>query len=96
MIDASEPLPLTAIAYTFEVESERRRLGLPSRVTFLNKSTTDPDFQLRGMLDLRMKNRKECTSTRLQLQVLLNLHVLLLSWEPAWIFSELLTACLVA
>uniref|UniRef100_A0A3B3RRN9 Integrin subunit alpha 6 n=1 Tax=Paramormyrops kingsleyae TaxID=1676925 RepID=A0A3B3RRN9_9TELE len=60
--------PKITIAYTFEVESERRRLGLPSRVTFLNKSTTDPDSQFSGMLDLRMKNRKECTSAKLQLQ----------------------------
>ncbi|XP_048882034.1 integrin alpha-6 isoform X2 [Brienomyrus brachyistius] len=60
--------PKITIAYTFEVESERRRLGLTSRVTFLKKSAREPDFLFSGTQDLRIKNGKECVQAKLQLQ----------------------------
>ncbi|KAG9329835.1 hypothetical protein JZ751_028944 [Albula glossodonta] len=57
-----------ALAYSFEAESERRKQGLPSRVTFLQKSSTDQDFQSRGTLELRGQNKEKCIETRLKLQ----------------------------
>uniref|UniRef100_A0A8C9WAC1 Integrin subunit alpha 6 n=1 Tax=Scleropages formosus TaxID=113540 RepID=A0A8C9WAC1_SCLFO len=58
----------TSIAYLLEAESERRKLGMPSRVTFLTKSRTDQDFQSSGTLELQRPNKKLCTTAQLRLQ----------------------------
>uniref|UniRef100_A0A8C9VB45 Integrin subunit alpha 6 n=1 Tax=Scleropages formosus TaxID=113540 RepID=A0A8C9VB45_SCLFO len=60
--------PKLTIAYLLEAESERRKLGMPSRVTFLTKSRTDQDFQSSGTLELQRPNKKLCTTAQLRLQ----------------------------
>ncbi len=60
---------LPAISCTLEAEWYRRKLGLPSRVVFLEKSAMDQDFQSTGTLELRGQNKKACYKTKLRLQV---------------------------
>uniref|UniRef100_A0AAY4ET33 Integrin alpha-2 domain-containing protein n=1 Tax=Denticeps clupeoides TaxID=299321 RepID=A0AAY4ET33_9TELE len=60
--------PKLTIAFLFEAESERRKQGLPSRVTFLDKKPTDQDFQSTGTLDLRGQNKRACVKAKLKLQ----------------------------
>ncbi|KFP77818.1 Integrin alpha-6, partial [Acanthisitta chloris] len=56
--------PRIKIDYTFEVESERRQLGLPSRVRF-NDHQSD---QFTARTVLRGQNSEECVTTKLILQ----------------------------
>ncbi|XP_073710952.1 integrin alpha-6 [Misgurnus anguillicaudatus] len=60
--------PKLTIGYTIEAEWYRRKLGLTSRVVFLEKSETDQDFQSSGTLELRGQNKKACYKTQLKLQ----------------------------
>ncbi|KAM3861692.1 integrin alpha-6 [Diretmus argenteus] len=60
--------PKLTISYSFEAEGERRKQGLVSRVTFLNKSNTDKDHQSTGTLDLRGQNKKMCIKTKVKLK----------------------------
>ncbi|XP_052004791.1 integrin alpha-6 isoform X1 [Xyrauchen texanus] len=60
--------PKLTISYTFEAEWYRRKLGLPSRVVFLEKSMIDQDFQSSGTLELRGQNKNACYKTQLRLQ----------------------------
>lgn len=55
----------TEINYTFEVENERRQLGLPSRVRFSDHSSD----QFTASTTLRGQNSWECVTTKLILQV---------------------------
>ncbi|XP_041117786.1 integrin alpha-6-like isoform X3 [Polyodon spathula] len=64
----SDYSPRLTIAYTFEAESERKKINLPSRVTFLNNAPGDPDYQQTGSLDLRGQNKKKCVKAELKLQ----------------------------
>ncbi|KAK1166135.1 integrin alpha-6-like isoform X1 [Acipenser oxyrinchus oxyrinchus] len=64
----SDYSPRLTIAYTFEAESDRKKMNLPSRVTFLNNTPGDPDYQHTGSLDLRGQNKKECVKAELKLQ----------------------------
>uniref|UniRef100_A0AAR2JLC5 Integrin alpha-2 domain-containing protein n=1 Tax=Pygocentrus nattereri TaxID=42514 RepID=A0AAR2JLC5_PYGNA len=50
-------------------ESHRRKQGLPSRVSFLDKKPTDQDFQSTGTLELRGQNKRACYKAKLRLQV---------------------------
>uniref|UniRef100_A0A8C1A597 Integrin subunit alpha 6 n=1 Tax=Cyprinus carpio carpio TaxID=630221 RepID=A0A8C1A597_CYPCA len=59
---------LPAISCTLEAEWYRRKLGLPSRVVFLEKSAMDQDFQSTGSLELRGQNKKACYKAKLRLQ----------------------------
>ncbi|KAM9287490.1 integrin alpha-6 isoform 1-T1 [Morus bassanus] len=56
--------PRIKINYTFEVENERRRLGLPSRVRFKNHLSD----QFTASTVLRGQNSNECVTTKLVLQ----------------------------
>ncbi|XP_066046032.1 integrin alpha-6 isoform X4 [Chamaea fasciata] len=56
--------PRIKINYTFEVENERRKLGLPSRVRFSDHSSD----QFTASTTLRGQNSWECVTTRLILQ----------------------------
>ncbi|KAM4897414.1 integrin alpha-6 isoform 3-T3 [Sylvia borin] len=56
--------PRIKINYTFEVENERRKLGLPSRVRFSDHSSD----QFTATTTLRGQNSWECVTTRLILQ----------------------------
>ncbi|XP_061090991.1 integrin alpha-6-like [Conger conger] len=60
--------PRLTLEYSFEAESERRKLGLPSRVTFHKKSSTDQDYQSTGTLELNGQNTQKCVKTELKLQ----------------------------
>ncbi|XP_056290120.1 integrin alpha-6 isoform X1 [Pseudoliparis swirei] len=52
--------PRLTIGYSVEADADRRKQGLTSRVTFLNKSRPETDYQLNGTLDLRGQNQKSC------------------------------------
>ncbi|KTF96313.1 hypothetical protein cypCar_00033335 [Cyprinus carpio] len=60
--------PKLTISCTLEAEWYRRKLGLPSRVVFLEKSAMDQDFQSTGSLELRGQNKKACYKAKLRLQ----------------------------
>ncbi|XP_048095453.1 integrin alpha-6 isoform X1 [Alosa alosa] len=60
--------PRITISYLFEAESERRKQGLMSRVTFLKKADSDQDFQSSGKLELQRQNKKACFRSELKLQ----------------------------
>ncbi|TSM68891.1 Integrin alpha-6 [Bagarius yarrelli] len=60
--------PKLTISYMLETESQRRKQGLHSRVSFLDKKPTDQDFQSTGTLELRGQNKKSCHKVRLRLQ----------------------------
>ncbi|RXN07151.1 integrin alpha-6-like protein [Labeo rohita] len=60
--------PKLSISCTLEAEWYRRKLGLPSRVVFLDKTTNDQDFQSTGTLELRGQNKKACYKAKLKLQ----------------------------
>lgn len=49
-----------AIVFMVEADGQRRKLGLPSRVTFLNKSSTEAEHQFNSTLDLRGQKKKKC------------------------------------
>ncbi|XP_078118003.1 integrin alpha-6 isoform X1 [Sander vitreus] len=52
--------PRLTIGYSVEADGDRRKQGLPARVTFLNKSHSETDYQFNGTLDLRGQNQKTC------------------------------------
>uniref|UniRef100_A0A8C2JHL8 Integrin subunit alpha 6 n=1 Tax=Cyprinus carpio TaxID=7962 RepID=A0A8C2JHL8_CYPCA len=56
------------LALTSQAEWYRRKLGLLSRVVFLEKSAMDQDFQSTGSLELRGQNKKACYKAKLRLQ----------------------------
>ncbi|XP_071774022.1 integrin alpha-6 isoform X2 [Centroberyx gerrardi] len=60
--------PKLTISYSFEVEGDRRKQGLLSRVMFLNKSRTDKDYESTGTLDLRGQNKRACIKTKVKLK----------------------------
>ncbi|XP_012691773.2 integrin alpha-6 [Clupea harengus] len=60
--------PKITISYLFEAESERRKQGLQSRVTFLDKKNSDQDFQSTGTLELQRQNKRACFRSKLRLQ----------------------------
>lgn len=52
--------PRLIISYSVEVDGDRRKQGLPSRVMFLNKSHSEADYQFNDTLDLRSQTQKAC------------------------------------
>uniref|UniRef100_A0AAR2IPG4 Integrin alpha-2 domain-containing protein n=1 Tax=Pygocentrus nattereri TaxID=42514 RepID=A0AAR2IPG4_PYGNA len=68
-IDLTKKTCGNMISYTLETESHRRKQGLPSRVSFLDKKPTDQDFQSTGTLELRGQNKRACYKAKLRLQV---------------------------
>uniref|UniRef100_A0A8C9ZBP1 Integrin subunit alpha 6 n=1 Tax=Sander lucioperca TaxID=283035 RepID=A0A8C9ZBP1_SANLU len=46
--------PRLTIGYSVEADGDRRKQGLPARVTFLNKSRSETDYQFNGTLDLHI------------------------------------------
>ncbi|XP_028993138.1 integrin alpha-6 isoform X2 [Betta splendens] len=60
--------PRLSISYSVEADGDRRRRGLPSRVTFLNKSLTDADNQFNGTVDLRGQNQETCVVLKAKLK----------------------------
>lgn len=58
-----------AIAFSVEADGVRRKLGLPSRVTFLNKSSTEAERQFNGTLELRGQKKKKCITVTAKVKV---------------------------
>ncbi|XP_060113436.1 integrin alpha-6 isoform X1 [Heteronotia binoei] len=56
--------PPITLDYTFEAENERRRLGLPSRVQFVERLSD----QFSGSVTLAGQKRRECVTNKLILQ----------------------------
>uniref|UniRef100_A0A4W5Q2U9 Integrin, alpha 6b n=1 Tax=Hucho hucho TaxID=62062 RepID=A0A4W5Q2U9_9TELE len=65
---ASFSLPSSAVAYSFEAEAERRKKGLPPRVTFSTRSSDVNEYQSTGVLTLSGQGKKECITAKLTLQ----------------------------
>ncbi|CAJ1079387.1 integrin alpha-6 isoform X2 [Xyrichtys novacula] len=53
--------PRLTISFSVEADGDRRKQGLPSRVTFLNKSRTETDHHFNGTLDIRGQRQETCT-----------------------------------
>ncbi|CAB1326588.1 unnamed protein product [Coregonus sp. 'balchen'] len=60
--------PKLTVAYSFEAEVERRKKGLPPRVTFSTRSSEDHDYESTGVLTLSAQGKKECVTAKLTLQ----------------------------
>ncbi|XP_028249153.1 integrin alpha-6 isoform X2 [Parambassis ranga] len=60
--------PKLAISYSVEADGYRRKRGLTSRVLFLNKSSSDLDYQLNGTVDLRGQNQETCIKLKARLK----------------------------
>uniref|UniRef100_A0A8D3CGM7 Integrin subunit alpha 6 n=1 Tax=Scophthalmus maximus TaxID=52904 RepID=A0A8D3CGM7_SCOMX len=57
-----------AISYSVEADGDRRKQGLPSRVTFMNKSRADTDYHFNGTIDLRGQNQEMCIKIKANLK----------------------------
>ncbi|KAM4605583.1 integrin alpha-6-like [Polymixia lowei] len=60
--------PRLTVAYSIEAEAELRKQGLPSRVIFSKRSSTDRDYESTGTLTLKTQGKKECITQKLTLQ----------------------------
>ncbi|KAM8857390.1 integrin alpha-6 isoform 1-T1 [Synchiropus picturatus] len=60
--------PRITISYSVEADGGRRKLGLPSRVMFLNKSLSDTDFLFNGTLELRGQRQETCIKVKAKLK----------------------------
>uniref|UniRef100_A0A4W5PUR0 Integrin, alpha 6b n=1 Tax=Hucho hucho TaxID=62062 RepID=A0A4W5PUR0_9TELE len=60
--------PRLTVAYSFEAEAERRKKGLPPRVTFSTRSSDVNEYQSTGVLTLSGQGKKECITAKLTLQ----------------------------
>ncbi|XP_041752527.1 integrin alpha-6 isoform X1 [Coregonus clupeaformis] len=60
--------PRLTVAYSFEVEAERRKKGLPPRVIFSTRSSDINDYQSTGVLTLSGQGKAECITAKLTLQ----------------------------
>lgn len=62
-------LCLAVITYTVESDGDRRKLGLPSRVTFQDKPSTEAEHQFNGTLELRGQKQETCIKIMAKLKV---------------------------
>ncbi|MGH0167056.1 UNVERIFIED_CONTAM: hypothetical protein FKN15_054796 [Acipenser sinensis] len=62
--DPCEP----ALSVMFEADSERRKLGLPHRVNFLGRRSSEPEYQRSEDVELRGQHTRACQSAIFQLQ----------------------------
>ncbi|XP_072512715.1 integrin alpha-6b isoform X2 [Salminus brasiliensis] len=60
--------PVIRMKYTIQVESKRKKLGLPSRVAFTPRLPTDTDYESTGVLELRKPNEQKCVEKSVRLQ----------------------------
>ncbi|KAG7315921.1 hypothetical protein KOW79_020787 [Hemibagrus wyckioides] len=60
--------PSLRIKYSIQVESKRKKQGLPSRAVFFPPSATDTDYESTGIMDLRKQNEQKCIMKKLKLQ----------------------------
>uniref|UniRef100_A0A3Q3M6K4 Integrin, alpha 7 n=1 Tax=Mastacembelus armatus TaxID=205130 RepID=A0A3Q3M6K4_9TELE len=59
--------PHMILVVHFEADTERRKLGLPHRVTFLGHSSLEPEYTHTEELGLRRQRQLECTTAIFQL-----------------------------
>lgn len=57
------------ITYSVESDGDRRKLGLPSRVTFQDKPSTEAEHQFNGTLELRGQKQEACVKIMAKLKV---------------------------
>ncbi|XP_048091160.1 integrin alpha-6-like isoform X1 [Alosa alosa] len=60
--------PVIVIKYMFQTDMARRKQGLPPRVTFSTRSSTDHDYESTGTLKLLAQNAKQCIQNKLKLK----------------------------
>ncbi|XP_041095188.1 integrin alpha-7-like [Polyodon spathula] len=60
--------PRITLSVMFEADSERRKLGLPHRVNFLGRKSSEPEYQRSEEVELRGQHARACQSTIFQLQ----------------------------
>uniref|UniRef100_A0A3Q3FZN5 Integrin, alpha 6a n=1 Tax=Labrus bergylta TaxID=56723 RepID=A0A3Q3FZN5_9LABR len=60
--------PRLMISYSVEADGECRKQGLPSRVTFQNKSRTEAEHQFNGTIELRGQKQEMCTKKTARLK----------------------------
>ncbi|XP_067891516.1 integrin alpha-6-like isoform X2 [Heterodontus francisci] len=57
------------VGYVLEADTERKKMGLPSRVSFINQNPGDgPDCKLSGSIVLDTQNEEKCITEILQLR----------------------------
>ncbi|NXW88484.1 ITA7 protein, partial [Alopecoenas beccarii] len=61
------PLP-PVLQYVFDADTERRRLGHPSRISFPGRRPSDPEHQFSGALELPGQRARSCATATFQLQ----------------------------
>ncbi|TSK17965.1 Integrin alpha-6 [Bagarius yarrelli] len=60
--------PSLRIKYSIQVETIRKKHGLPSRVVFIPQTPTDTDYESTGHTELRKPNEQNCIQKMLKLQ----------------------------
>ncbi|KAM6948348.1 integrin alpha-6-like [Aplochiton taeniatus] len=60
--------PQITVKYAFLSEAERKKQGLPPRVTFSSQAPGDSSYESTGTLTLGTQGRKECITQKLTLQ----------------------------
>uniref|UniRef100_A0A8C8SQQ7 Integrin subunit alpha 7 n=1 Tax=Pelusios castaneus TaxID=367368 RepID=A0A8C8SQQ7_9SAUR len=60
--------PSPALAYTFDADVDRRKLGQAPRVTFLDRKPTDPEHQFSDVVELPHQLAHGCVKATFQLQ----------------------------
>ncbi|XP_063067877.1 integrin alpha-6-like isoform X2 [Engraulis encrasicolus] len=61
--------PKIVLKYKFQAEKQRREQGLPTRVTFSQRSPDDPDYESSGTLLLNSQKKKQCLPNPLKVIV---------------------------
>ncbi|XP_024919730.1 integrin alpha-6 isoform X2 [Cynoglossus semilaevis] len=56
------------ISYSIEADGDRRKQGLPPRVMFMNKSTSDTDYLFTGTMELRGQKQETCIKIEAKLK----------------------------
>uniref|UniRef100_A0A6Q2YBL6 Integrin alpha-2 domain-containing protein n=1 Tax=Esox lucius TaxID=8010 RepID=A0A6Q2YBL6_ESOLU len=59
--------PTLRVKYAIQVEEERRKRGLPSRVTISTDSINEQDFNVTGVLSLTGQGNMKCVSAKVKL-----------------------------
>ncbi|XP_066471185.1 integrin alpha-7 isoform X4 [Tiliqua scincoides] len=60
--------PAIQLEYTFDADTDRQKLGQASRVTFLNRRSTDPEHQHSGVVELPQQHARNCAKATFQLK----------------------------
>ncbi|XP_017312927.1 integrin alpha-6b isoform X1 [Ictalurus punctatus] len=60
--------PSLRIKYSIQVETKRKKQGLPSRAVFVQPTSTDTDYESTGVMELKKQNEQKCVTKTLKLQ----------------------------